>query len=136
MIIDGEWTADEMASFYRACDDLYNLHVFFAAGMHSRLRYFFDEPIEFFLRRHPWLLSLGLLDPFGASPNSSGDLLTRASATFRALISEEASNMRFHVSPLRVQREKFGSEGFKDLAGVGEAIKQLKEFIFGIIDYC
>jgi hypothetical protein len=136
VVIDGDWTADEMASFYRACDDLYNLHAFAFAGMHPRLRSLFDEPIEFLLHRHPWLWSLVLRDPIGEAPNLRGDYLTRTSAIVRALISEKPFDVRIRLSPLRVKAEKYGSEGFKDLAGVGEAIKQLKEFIFGIIDYC
>jgi hypothetical protein len=134
--IDGNWTADEMALFLRACDDLYNLHVFISTDIPGRVRFFSDGPFDYALRRHPWMFLLGLPDVAESNEFRRGDYLTRVSAVLRTVPFHEEFLSPLRVLPLSVRRVQYGSEGFKDLLGLGEAIKQLKEIVFGIVDYC
>src|SRR5581483_4015272 len=45
------------------------------------------------------------------------------------------SNFLYPQEKLEVQRIQYGSEGFKDLAGIGEIVGHIKDFILKLIEH-
>ncbi len=129
--IDGDWTAEEFSSSFRLVNELYSLRAIIHIEKESLdeletyTREFFDFPP--FWRRLPrrlraLYLARGL--PFPPAPLPLIDLNTPES-TFGLLEPEER---------LRVTKIQFSSPGFKDLAGLGEVVGHLKDFILRLIE--
>jgi hypothetical protein len=136
IVIDGEWTATEMAQSFRALDDLYNFRVFIRSDMphrfYKRLGRRFPFPPEFFLEEFGPLLLFDKMFPLVGSPEVPGegrDLLYAMMVMLQAVREDDSS-----VSALEVRAVKYVSEGFKDFAGIGEIVGHVKDFVLRLIE--
>jgi hypothetical protein len=126
--IEGEWTAEEFAKSFRSFDELYSLRALIQVE-HESLdeleMYAHDFPP--FMRRFPRRLRALYLArgvPFlGVVPPLID--LRAPEAAFGLLEPQER---------LRVTRVQFSSPGFKDLAGLGEVVGHVKDFVLRLID--
>jgi hypothetical protein len=114
VIIDGEWTADDLSTFLRCYEDIYNFY---------SLKRIFNRPFRppFF----PIDFSYPVSDRFA--------LLTD-------WLSHVSENLRLHQfedrhPPLEVSQIRYGSRGNTDLTGYGAAARHTKEFLNGIIHW-
>src|SRR6185295_12609251 len=123
--IAGQWTADEMATSFRSLHDLYNLRLVLQIVEEDEReldKYYFRMmemmPSPRRLRRGypflPFLLS-GML-PYSSVRANADDL-------------EQLVKAIYPGEELRVRRIEFASPGLKDLVGLGEIVKQLRQFV-------
>jgi hypothetical protein len=122
--IDGKWTADDMARSFSHLRDLYNFRLM--------TRIIFEDQRQF---------DRMFLDYFEPSPYRRRYFrrlwLSSISHSTVPLSSDQLSDLASQVFPdeqLQVNRVKYGSEGFKDFAGIGEVVKQLKELLMFWLD--
>lgn len=129
--IDGDWTAEEFSTSFRLLNELYSLRAVIHIEKESfdelemYAREFLDFPLSW--RRFPRRLRalyLGRGLPFPPVLPPLIDLNIPES-TFELLEPEER---------LRVAKIQFSSPGFKDLAGLGEVVGHLKDFILRLIE--
>jgi len=129
--IDGRWAAEEMGRSLLHIQDLYNLRLIIQVIYEDwrDLERLYDELMHFpSFRRgkrrrliYPALFSNPYQIP-PAIPLVSQDLI-------------RISNFLYPQEKLEVQRIQYGSEGFKDLAGIGEIVGHIKDFILKLIEH-
>jgi hypothetical protein len=129
--IDGTWTSEEFSDSLRSIGDIYSLRTILRIEERSLHEMdmlhpeFLDFPFPF--RRLPKQLreayrARGLRFPPTLSPLIDP---RDPSAALKLLEPDEQ---------LYVKRIQFGSPGFTDLAGVGEVVGHIKDFLLKIID--
>lgn len=130
--IDGRWTAAEMAKSLIHLEDLYNLR-FVLQVVHEDWHdweHFYYELMHFpsfrrSLKRrmlHPALFA-GLYPTIPTIPLEPREL-------------SQISNLLYPQEQLEIRRIEYGSPGFKDLAGLGEIVGHIKDFVLAIIEHC
>ena len=129
--IDGRWTVDEMARSLSHIQDLYNLRLVIQVAFEDWRDWerFYDELLHYppFRRskRRQYLYPALFGAPYQMLPSmplSSQDL-------------SRISNYLYPQEKLEVRRIQYGSEGFKDLAGLGEIVGHVKDFVLKLIEH-
>lgn len=132
--IDGCWTADDMSRSFQALDELYNLLVYARADLPRRFgrkhwKLLFEE-----FELHPLMFrELGIMFPVGDT-RIHGDLLAHVSLVIRDIRESESHVLPSTLPAFEVRRVRYGSEGFKDLAGAGDIVGHIKDFVLRIIE--
>lgn len=128
--IDKRWTANEMWSSIKALEDLYNFRLILQTTYEDYRAW--DEismELRDSRRLRYYLRDRKRLNPF---------LLEALFSNFPKPLEPEQlqriSKLIYPNEQLVVRRIKYGSEGIKDLAGFGEIVGHLKDFIQFIID--
>ena len=132
--IDGDWTAEEMARSLAHASDLYNLRLLVQVSnedardwervwMKMRHSMFPRKMMRHRMRMMPLFMSQGFFLP-GTFANINIEQVM------------EAVNLIYPEERLRLRRIQFASPGFKDLAGFGEIVGHLKDFLLRIIELC
>jgi len=123
--IDGRWSAAEMSACFSAVSDLYALR--------HALEVLREDASE----------TDSLLERFyfGRVPQRSANAFRRlqglAALSTTPLVLQSADDLVSILQPaerLQVRAVHYGSEGFKDLSGIGTAIGHLKDLILKLID--
>jgi hypothetical protein len=124
--VDGRWTASEFAELFKSLSDLYSLGFLLevVAQEVRDLERFYDEvtgrPARFRktrMRRRSWPL-VGIPNPPSLDEILFGDL----------------STLLHPDEQLAVYRLRYGSPGFGDFAGIGEAVGHVKDFTLKLIE--
>jgi len=129
--IDGRWSVHEMTQFLSHTRDLYNLSILLKVvfeDWHDMEKFWFE-----FMRFPPfrkawrWRMIHPSMMPFlGAgvpSVPTDPDALARL------------ASFVYPQEELQIRKIKYGSPGFSDLAGAGEAIGHIKDFVLKIIEH-
>ena len=142
--IGEHWTASDLSDLIGYVDDLYNIRLFIgyakeAPEVASRSGYFRDRLIEV-LRRYVMetgeFVDLQEDDPERALYHGPvfRQHLKSATDSRGAVVFDLGGNVRPYES-LVVRRITYASPGIADLAGLGEVVKQIKEFLLEIMRY-
>jgi len=127
--IDGSWTVDDMALAFLHQRDLYNLRLAIQLCFeevrdwemfYEELRHF--PPFRMRRRRLMVPPIQSMMYPAIPTIPLDGRELARL------------SQFSYPQNPFSVRRMQYGSPGFKDLAGLGEIVGHLKDFLVKIID--
>ena len=110
----------------------YNFYCSEHASLAQRFMRCWDEP-WMFRGRYPFYP--GLLYAIPPMRGEAVDHLNGLSSFLASIRRGDPSFLPHWFVPLKVLREQYGSKGFKDLVGFGEAIKHLKEFVLEIIKF-
>jgi hypothetical protein len=126
--IDGSWTAKDMADSLFSMRELYNIRLGLQV-VHEEYRDF-DE--FFFELRHfpPFTrrFKRRYLNPFLFQALTTAYFQTTADPG-------QMSRLIYPDEELKVRRIEYSSPGYKDLAGFGEIVGHLKDFILKIIEH-
>lgn len=129
--IDGRWSAAELGKSLLHIEELYDLRLVLQVVYEDRLdwEHIYMElphfpPFRRWMKRgivHPALIAgmYPAIPPLPLEPQ---------------YLSRMASLLYPHER-LEVRRIEYGSPGFKDLAGVGEIVRHIKDFVFSIIEH-
>ena len=125
--IDGQWTADDMINSIKAVQDLYNLRLI--------LQFEYEEWLEWREFYH----ELKFFPPFRKRMQARLFFERENFPSCKTIIplSEDelsrVSELCYPNEVLNIRRIKYGSKGIKDLAGIGEIIGHVKDFILELI---
>lgn len=126
--IGGDWTADDMIRSFTCLRDLYNLRLIlqFEYEDWREWREFYREVGLFppFRKRFPLHLS--------RHPELFNDYPSRNVPLSDEELSE-LSTLFFPDESLNVRRIKYGSDGIKDLAGIGVIVGHVKDFVLDLV---
>ncbi|MBM4146789.1 MAG: hypothetical protein FJ240_11055 [Nitrospira sp.] len=129
--IDGHWTVQHMAQLLSHTRDLYNLSILQQAiyeDWHDMERFWF-EVMEYPPFRKTWrrkFLHPGMIPFFPYS------------TTIIPADTEALSRLTSYYYPdeeLELRKIIYGSPGFTDLTGIGEAVGHVKDFVLKIIEH-
>jgi hypothetical protein len=126
--IDGRWSVEDMVRSFSSLQDLYNLRLIIQVT-HEDLRdfdSFYDEIIHF----PPFRLSKKrrmFYQRFFVNPYFSTPTISLKSKDLRKL-----STLLYPQEQLKVSRIEYNSPGIKDIAGLGEIVGHVKDFILRI----
>ena len=129
--IDGKWTAEDMIKSFSCLQDLYNLRFMLQVEYEEwkEWRDFYEElrfsPVFHKRFRDRLFFARDFFPLFDKSVLPLTD--TELSKSPRLFYPEER---------LYVRRVNYGSKGIKDLAGVGEIIGHVKDFVLDVIHLC
>ncbi len=121
--IDGSWTATEMSDSFAEINYLYNLRLFLNSIEDAEP--YWDELYHFFPPFRRKAKQFGIPNPF-FFPH--GTLVQRPDEI------QQFSRIYFPEHVLQVSRIEYGSPGGKDFLGIGEILKQIREFIQFLIE--
>jgi hypothetical protein len=122
--IDGKWSVCDMILFYQSTQNLYDLYSY---------NYILQKEINNTPNEISKKFKFALALIFSRIFNRETTIISMLNYTHT--FHKRSENERIElVEPLRVIKEKYGSPGFKDIAGAGEIIGHIKEVLFKVID--
>jgi hypothetical protein len=124
--IDGHWSATDMSACFQATNDLYSLRTALTLLEDDwrEAQYFFER---FYLRRGP-----SRIPPFMFRRLGGAQFFPNAGASLQS--PDQLVELLEPEERLQVEAVYYGSEGFKDLTGIGTAVGHLKDLIIKLID--
>lgn len=126
--IEGKWSVEDMIRSFSSLQDLYNLRLITQVAYEDlrELDYLYDELIHFppfrLSKKRRMLYQRFFINPYFATSNiplKSKDL-------------KKLSTLLYPQERLEVRRIEYNSPGVKDIAGLGEIIGHIKDFILRI----
>jgi hypothetical protein len=119
--IDGEWTASEMSASFNTINYIYNMRMFLEYQQ-DILEAYYDSP--YFLDFPPFRRFRKLGHPLPHFNFFTWHQYLDDPRNLEIFVDSYLREFKLDVTKL-----KFGSEGNKDFLGVGEILKQVREFI-------
>ena len=113
--IDGRWTATEMAASINSINFLYDLRLYL--NHVEEMESYYEQMYDFFPIRH-------LRKRYGHTFALFGSPFL-----FRPDDIHQFSKIYFPNNPLTISRLQYASPGSKDFLGIGEILKQIREFV-------
>jgi hypothetical protein len=128
--IAGDWSAEDFASFFSSIAYVYSLFAVISIEREG------EKDIDPYLSDYPWLYPYGPLP--GRARRRLARLFVRAQRGSAPLSdSEFLKNPSVALTPeehLRVKRCEYASPGGIDLAGIGQTVGHVKDFILKMVE--
>jgi len=121
--IDGQWSAAEFAELFSQAEFLYKVASFGQVRIDGQTPVFLDPLRRYRIRRD-------LYDPYFPLGNELEEEAYASRRAVEILIDQYAPP----IHPILVEKIRFGSPGFVDLAGVGRVVREVRIFLLGVMD--